>query len=82
MRRAEAVGPRAPGQPFDEWLARSARGPDAAGLLGSSPDDDVADPIGLPVDGYERTAAELDGGSSGRWSTGLAGCSGLEKGTA
>ena len=60
VRRAEQVGARAPGQPFDEWLEKVHAGRMRSDLLGSSADDDVADPIGRPVAVYERTAAELD----------------------
>ena len=60
VRRAAAVGPRSPGQPFDEWLAKVHAGRARADVLGSSPDDDVADPIGGGPDVFRRTAAELD----------------------
>jgi protein-tyrosine phosphatase len=60
VRRAEQVGARSPGQPFDEWLAKIHAGRSRSDLLGSSGDDDVADPIGRPIDVYRRTAAELD----------------------
>lgn len=60
VRRAEQVGARPPGQPFDEWLAKVHAGRMRSDLLGSSLDDDVADPIGRPKPVYERTAAELD----------------------
>lgn len=47
-------------EPFEDWLYRlaSERGPDE--LLGSSPDDDVADPIGQPLSVFRRTLTELD----------------------
>lgn len=61
VRRAEQAGPRPAGQPFDEWLAKVHAGRDRSELVGSSDDDDVADPIGLGEDAYRRTAAELDG---------------------
>lgn len=59
VRRAEDVGPRWPGQPFDEWLSKLHAGRERNDLLGSSATDDVADPIGCGVDVYERTATEL-----------------------
>ena len=60
VRRAEDVGPRAPGQPFDEWLEKLHAGRTRTDLLGASAvDDDVADPIGMPTEMYERTAAEI-----------------------
>ncbi|MDP9069753.1 MAG: hypothetical protein M3N68_00410 [Actinomycetota bacterium] len=60
VRRGEQVGPRASGQPFDEWLAKLHAGRARSDLLGSSPDDDVADPIGLGPEQYRRTAVEID----------------------
>lgn len=57
--RAEQVGPRTPGQPFDEWLEKVHAGRARTELLGDSPSDDVADPIGLGPDVYERTAVEI-----------------------
>ena len=60
VRRGEAVGPRAPGQPFDEWLAKVHAGRERADLLGASPEDDVADPYGASRQVFDRTAAELD----------------------
>ena len=60
VRRGEAAGPRRGGEPLSEWLARVGQGRRVADLTGSSPDDDVADPIGGPRSAYERMAAELD----------------------
>ncbi|MGI8686725.1 MAG: hypothetical protein ACR2MO_16825 [Acidimicrobiales bacterium] len=59
VRRANAVGARTPGQPFDEWLAKLHAGRATTDILGSSPDDDVADPIGESPAVYSRTAAEI-----------------------
>jgi protein-tyrosine phosphatase len=61
VRRGEATGPRGPGEPLRDWLARVGQGRRVADLTGSSPQDDVADPIGMPRTAYERLAAELDG---------------------
>jgi len=58
VRRAEA-SPRV-GEPFGDWLARLASERDADELLGSSPDDDVADPIGQPLSVFRRTLTEPD----------------------
>ncbi len=58
VRRAAAAGPRGP-QPWEEWLARVHHGRRHADLLGSSPEDDVADPMGGPPEGYRRTWEEL-----------------------
>lgn len=60
VRRGEEVGPRHPGQPFDEWLAKAHAGRSRAELLGESEDDDVADPIGLGRRTFRRTAEQLD----------------------
>ena len=59
VRRAEQAGARAPGQPFDEWLEKLHAGRTRTELLGTSTVDDVADPIGLPTEMYERTATEI-----------------------
>ena len=61
VRRGEEVGPRSEGQPFDEWLAKVHAGRSRRDVLGSSPDDDVADPIGLGRHDFQRTAQEIDG---------------------
>ncbi|HUR48465.1 MAG TPA: hypothetical protein VMY88_02900 [Acidimicrobiales bacterium] len=61
VRRGEAAGPRAPGQSLDEWLDKAAAGRDRSDLLGTSADDDVADPYGMERGDYERTCAEIEG---------------------
>ena len=61
VRRGEAIGPRRQGEPLREWLARAGQGRRVADLTGSSPEDDIADPIGGPRSAYERLAVELDG---------------------
>ena len=60
VRRGEATGPRQSGEPLSDWLARVGQGRRISELTGSSPDDDVADPIGGPRSAYERLAGELD----------------------
>ena len=60
VRRGEAAGPRGSGESLDDWLARVGQGRRVADLTGSSPVDDVADPIGGPRSAYERLAMELD----------------------
>ncbi|MEO7836729.1 MAG: low molecular weight phosphatase family protein [Acidimicrobiales bacterium] len=60
VRRGDERGPRAPGQPFEEWLAKVHAGRGTSDLAGFSPDDDVADPFGLDADYYRGTAKELD----------------------
>lgn len=66
-RRARQTGPRRRAtdtpdglEPFADWLARVGAGRRPADLLGSSPDDDVADPMGLSKRSYERTAQEIE----------------------
>lgn len=60
VRRGDSVGPRRPGQGLAEWLAVVHEGRTTAELMGDSPDDDVADPIGQPRPAYERMVADLD----------------------
>jgi protein-tyrosine phosphatase len=60
VRRAISIGPREPGEALDEWLERAAAGRRAADLLGSSPEDDVADPYRRSDAVYERCASEID----------------------
>ncbi len=59
VRRGEQAGPRSGGQSFDEWLAKLHAGRTRAALLGSSSEDDVADPIGGSWSVYKRTATEI-----------------------
>ncbi|PZS17672.1 MAG: hypothetical protein DLM54_09230 [Acidimicrobiales bacterium] len=59
VRRGEESGARTPGEGLDGWLARVGADRLAADLTGSSPDDDVADPIGRSRDAWETVAAEL-----------------------
>jgi protein-tyrosine phosphatase len=59
VRRGEA-SPRT-GQSLSDWLyelAQKRGGPEE--LLGSSPDDDIADPIGQPLHVHRRTLVEID----------------------
>jgi protein-tyrosine phosphatase len=60
VRRGEQVGPRHADESLDEWLARVGEGRDMNHLLGDSPDDDVADPVGKSYRTYKKTAKELD----------------------
>jgi protein-tyrosine phosphatase len=59
VRRGGAIGCRPPGESLAGWLARAHDSRERAALLGDSPDDDVADPIGGPQHGYGETAATL-----------------------
>jgi protein-tyrosine phosphatase len=60
VRRGNDVGGRAADEPFDAWLARLHEGRSPRMHFGSSPDDDVEDPIGRRPAVYERVADELD----------------------
>jgi protein-tyrosine phosphatase len=59
VRRGAKIGPRAPGESLAGWLTRAHEGRERAALLGDSPDDDVADPIGGPQQAYTETATIL-----------------------
>jgi protein-tyrosine phosphatase len=59
VRRGEAIGRRPAAESLADWLARAHEGRQRAALLGDSPDDDIADPIGGPPHGYTETAALL-----------------------
>jgi protein-tyrosine phosphatase len=60
VRRGAARGPRRAGESVGEWLARIGAGRKPSDLVGDSPDDDVADPIGSSLATYRATAAELE----------------------
>jgi len=47
-------------EPFEAWLDRAVAGRRPADLLGTSPGDDIADPLGMSRRAYERTAAEIE----------------------
>ena len=60
VRRGEYIGPRLPGQDPASWI-RAAQGDRARDTLAHhSPEDDIVDPYGGPLAGYEATAHELD----------------------
>jgi protein-tyrosine phosphatase len=61
VRRGAEVGPRTDGESLEGWLERVGEGRDPNALLGDSPDDDVADPVGKSFRTYKKTAKELDG---------------------
>ncbi len=60
VRRGENLGPRAPDQPLEEWLAKVHAGRSRSDLMGDSDDDDIFDPIGAPRSRYQATAAEIE----------------------
>src|ERR1700722_20323644 len=60
LRRGRQAGARAPGEPLADWLGRGGRDRSRHDLLGSGPGDDVPDPYGGPLAGYQATASLLD----------------------
>jgi protein-tyrosine phosphatase len=60
VRRASDQAPRAQGQRLSEWLEELNEGRRRADLLGSSPADDLADPVGGPRSEFEATATEIE----------------------
>jgi protein-tyrosine phosphatase len=60
VRRGEERGPRAPGEPFSDWLSRVHAGRERVSLLGESAEDDVPDPWGGRLRDYMETASLLD----------------------
>jgi protein-tyrosine phosphatase len=61
VRRGEAIGARSAGDTLPAWLARAAADRDISTMLGSSPEDDVADPMGESITRYEDTADKIAG---------------------
>jgi protein-tyrosine phosphatase len=61
VRRGGDIGPRRADESLEQWLARAHAGRIPHRLMGSSGDDDVADPIGQARGAYERMVADLDG---------------------
>jgi protein-tyrosine-phosphatase len=59
VRRGTGIGPRQAGEPLAGWLARAHEGRSRMALLGDSPADDIADPMGGSPGEYAQTAAEL-----------------------
>jgi protein-tyrosine phosphatase len=60
VRRGEMAGWRMPDQPLDEWLAKVHAGRTPHNMVGTSGEDDVADPIGRNAAFYRKTAEEID----------------------
>ena len=60
VRRGESLGPRHADEPIADYLERVHAGRSSRDLMGSSPADDIADPIGLPRSAYQRMVDELD----------------------
>jgi protein-tyrosine phosphatase len=59
VRRGDHVGARAPEETLGSWLGRLHQGRERTDLVGRSAEDDVADPIGGPLDTFRMTAREL-----------------------
>ncbi len=57
--RGSEIGTRLE-EPLSAWLNRMHSGRTRSDLLGDSFADDVADPIGLALESYQDTAAEID----------------------
>jgi protein-tyrosine phosphatase len=60
VRRGRAVGPRSHGEDLAAWLDRVGAGRRPTDTLGSSPDDDVVDPIGQRQSVFQRVADEIN----------------------
>jgi protein-tyrosine phosphatase len=60
VRRGSEIGSRAPEESLAAWLERVNTGRRPTDLLGSSRDDDVADPTVDPLADYDVTAREVD----------------------
>jgi protein-tyrosine phosphatase len=59
VRRGDHFGRRTPDEPLDSWLGRVHQGRERTDLVGRSAEDDVADPLGGPVDAFRMTAREI-----------------------
>jgi protein-tyrosine phosphatase len=59
VRRAMDVGPRSAAAPIDEWLARVHHGRRHLDVVGESSQDDVADPMGGPAQGYRTMLKQV-----------------------
>jgi protein-tyrosine-phosphatase len=61
VRLTGQAGPRLPGEDLGAYLNRVGSTRRVGALMGASPLDDIADPIGGPVRAYEKCAEEIDG---------------------
>ncbi len=64
VRRAHRFGGPAGDEPVGIWAARLSSHRDVSELMGESPFDDIADPIGMSRADFERTAAVISDLSS------------------
>lgn len=60
LRRALDVGPRAADEPMGAYLARVGAGRDPSELLTDDERDEVRDPHGGPLSGYQTSVEELE----------------------
>jgi len=60
VRRGEEHGPRQPGETQAQWLAAVHQGRKTVALLGTSTDDDVADPTSDWSTDHDSMASEVD----------------------
>jgi len=60
VRRGEAAGARRPDEPLERWLQRAGGGRRPMELIGSSDDDDIADPYRRGRAVYDETIAQID----------------------
>lgn len=59
VRRAEAAGPRRPGESLDAWLDRLGEGRTPTSVMRANPADEVVDPVGGSRRTFRRCADEL-----------------------
>ncbi len=59
-RRIAGVSPRAERESFARYLSRVNEGRNPADVLAAGTQDDIADPYGGPLSGFQKTAADLD----------------------
>jgi protein-tyrosine phosphatase len=57
--RMKLASPRVPSTDLRIWLTAVHEGREMTMLLGASPSDDIADPVGQPLEVFEQTAAQL-----------------------
>jgi protein-tyrosine phosphatase len=58
VRRGESAPRRH--EPLADWVEELAAGRGVKDLLGSSREDDIEDPVGLPLGEYRKTVSQLD----------------------
>lgn len=60
VRRALEVGARGADELFSDWVSRLHAGRRPIDIFGSNPDDEIADPMGMALGQYQKTAAVID----------------------